>query len=191
MSGREGVGAPGPAEVSLCAPLSGTPSRGAEGRATCARGRAREPAGWGAAGRAQHPPGPLAPFVPPARPGLRAAGRRSLPGASPRPLGSGLEREWATCPREFPSALSARPPRRPRPAPGGPAKFSGPRHPGCWPGARRTRSGSRGWGRRSDVRLPACGTPVCPCGPLPFRGDRSWSRDGDRAALCLLVNTRL
>ncbi|CAI9174327.1 unnamed protein product [Rangifer tarandus platyrhynchus] len=81
------VRAPGSAEVSLCAPRSDTPSRGAKGRATCTRGSAPERAGWGAGERAQHPPGQRLPLFHPlggSAPLLGPRSRELLGGAKGR-----------------------------------------------------------------------------------------------------------
>lgn len=100
----EGVPEPGPAEVSLCAPRSDTPSRGAEGRATCAPGSAREPAGWGAgecsilSGRSLPLFRPLG-QAPRHRPAL-APGSRRWTGSEPPATGNSVgrvlptERDW-------------------------------------------------------------------------------------------------
>lgn len=68
VSGGEGrLGAWHYGSESLCTSLEHTPFCRAEGRATCAPGSALQPAGWGV-GERSILPGPLVPFVPPARP---------------------------------------------------------------------------------------------------------------------------
>ncbi|XP_043409252.1 translation initiation factor IF-2-like [Prionailurus bengalensis] len=199
--------ASGPAEVSLCVPRLNTPSRLAAGRATCAGGSAREPAGWGA-GERSILPGPLTPFVPPARPPAPRSGEL-LRGA----LGSGLDLGTSHFPlakgrppspgKEFrrgPHLAAPSPP--PAPSPGRIGKFSGrwrqrllagrvenpPRKRAATVGQA---AGGGGWGRREpQIRCRSArvrNVHLSPRPSCPSREAAAGPGTGDRAALCLLV----